>query len=138
MARKKQPPPATPKNQGLGPPGANPLFFGVLLAVGVGVVVALSAGDAEWFRSNALYRMGVGALATGIAYVVVAALWLGWHRRVFKKLGALGAAIEMPDQETAQEVDARDSEVADFMDTTTAAINELGKHVEALEDDSGD
>jgi len=128
MARKKHRP-AAPKDQGLGPPGANPLFFGVLLAVVIGVVVAAFAGDAEWFHSNVLYRMGVGALATGIAYAVVTALWLGWHRRVFKKLTALGAGVEMPDQQTAEEVDARDSEIAEFMNTTTAAIDEMGEHI---------
>ena len=111
---------------GLGPPGPNPLFFGVIAALVLGIVAGLIAGgEHEVVQSNAVYRLVVGAIVFVVFYGVVAALWLAWHRRTFKKVSVAGAGAEAPSQETAGEVSKRDEEIKDFMETTTEAIEEL-------------
>jgi predicted ABC-type sugar transport system permease subunit len=75
---------------GLGRPGPNPLFFGVLVAVGLGGAAAAVASDKTTVvHSNLVFRLIVGGIMAAVAYGVVAALWFAWHRRTFAKLGSL-------------------------------------------------
>ena len=56
----------------------------------------------------------------------------GWHQQPFKRLGVAGASAEVPD-DVREEVTQRDLEVAEFMGTTTKAMEELERRVLALE-----
>ena len=110
---------------GLGQPGPNPLFFAVVAAVVVAVIVGIAAGDDEIVGSNLVYRLVVGGIALAVLYGAIAMVWLAWHRRVLKRLSVAGTGGEAPDQETASEISARDEDIKEFMDTTTKAIEEL-------------
>src|SRR3954451_8048248 len=81
----------------LGPPGLNPLFWGVVLSLACGGVAGALAGDATILHSNLLFRLVVGGAVTAVAYAVVVVLWLAWHRRTLKRFGAAGANAEAPD-----------------------------------------
>ena len=118
-------------------PGANPLFFGVLAALAVGGLAAVAAGDATVLHSNVIFRVAVGGAVAAVAYLAVVALWLAWHRKSFKKLGFWGGAVEADDAPIADDVRQRDLEVAEFMGTTTKALEELGRRVEQLEQNRG-
>jgi hypothetical protein len=121
------------KPQGLGPPGPNPLFFGVTGAIGAGLLAAVtSSGTKTLIGSNLVSRLAVGLIVFGVAYAVVAALWFAWHRRTFKGVHGPGFGADAPDQIDA-ETNARDEKIAAFMETTTAAIDELNARVDALE-----
>lgn len=114
-------------------PGLNSLFVGVVACVAVGGLAAGFAGESELLHSNIVFRIVVGGVVAAICYAVVAALWLGWHRKLIAKLGIGVANLETGQAETEKEVTARDLEVAEFMGTTTNAIEELKRRVEALE-----
>lgn len=121
---------------GLGPPGFNALFLGVVIALVAGLAAGDRAGGSTLLKSNLVFRTVVGGVAFGIVYCVVAALWFAWHRRTFQKLGAGTASAEAPaNQATETEVAARDEDITDFMDTTTGAIEELDRRLRDLEDD---
>ncbi len=122
------------RTTGLGAGGPNPLFFGVVFAVIVGLVGGiLSTGSKTLLSSNLVFRVVVGAILFLVAYGVVAALWFAWHRRTFKGLKAGGVGVEAPDQALDDETSARDTEVAEFMATTTKAIEELATRLRNLE-----
>jgi hypothetical protein len=125
--------------QGAAPsPGPNPLFFGVLVAVAVGVLVGSAAGDGRVLESHALFRIVVGGAAFVVAYLVVAALWLGWQRRLFKRVHVAAGGVDMSDDDAVRrEVTARDREISEFMGHTTKAMEELDRRVTNLEDDEG-
>lgn len=114
-------------------PGFNPLFFGTAAALVLGVVIAASAGDATVLHSNLLFRAAVGGGVAAVLYAAVVALWLAYHHRTFKRLGVAGTSVEPGDAKTADEITERDLEVAEFMGTTTNAIDELRRRVEDLE-----
>lgn len=119
-----------------GEPGFNPLFVGVLLAVVLGVIAGLFAGDSTLLRSNLVFRFVVGGVVAAIAYAIIAALWLAWHRQLVKKLGIAGQNFEPGNPAKEAEVRNRDLEVAEFMGASTEATEELKRRVEALEDES--
>ena len=110
---------------GLGRPGFNPLFLGVLIAVLLALIAGLEAGNDELLKSNLVYRFVVGGVVCAVLYAVVTVSWLAWHRRVLKRLNVAGTGGETPDQGTAQELSDRDEEIKEFMETTTKAIGEL-------------
>lgn len=115
---------------GLGPPGPNPLFFGVLLSLLLGTLVGAFAGEGNRVAgSDLLYHLSVGGVAAAAFYAVVVVLWLAWHRRALKKLNLGLGSGETPGQDTAGEVTARDEEIKEFMETTTAAIEDLNSRL---------
>jgi hypothetical protein len=117
----------------MGRPGPNPLFFGVLSAVVLGVVAAvLASGERTIAHSNLIFRLAVGGIAAAVAYGVVAALWFAWHRRTFKGLRIAGSGADAPEQ-IEHETAARDDDIAAFMAATTAAIEDLNARIDALE-----
>jgi hypothetical protein len=83
--------------------------------------------------SNLVFRFAVGAIVAVVLYAITVAIWLAWHRKTFRKVGFGGAAVEADPDATAGELSARDREVAEFMDATTHAIDQLVVRVEALE-----
>jgi hypothetical protein len=115
-------------------PGPNPLFLGTAVALVVGVLAGALAGDGALVSSNLVHRLVVGAVTAAVVYVAVVALWLAYHRRTFKKVGVAGAHVETGDPATAAEIGERDLKVAEFMGTTTSAIDELRRRIERLED----
>ncbi len=118
---------------GLGRPGPNPLFFGVIAAIALGVVVAASTGDAKLLHSNLVFRVVVGGIVSAVAYGAVAAIWFAYHRRTFQSLNVAGSGAQAPDQGTAEDLRARDEELKEFMETATDALAEL---VDRVEDES--
>lgn len=118
---------------GLGPPGPNPLFFGVLGALAIGAVAGVTSSDTKTLLvSNLVFRLAVGGIAFAVTYGVVAAIWFAWHRRTFKGIRVAGSGADAPDQ-IESETNARDAEVAEFMETTAAAIEDLNARLDALE-----
>lgn len=120
---------------GLGPPGPNPLFFGVLGGLVLGIVAGLLAGDGEpaaALRSNLVFRIEVGLVVALVAYVGAAALWLAWHRSLFQRLTLGGAGLETPDQK--DDVAERDAGIKLFMEETTDTLLKLSERVEDLEE----
>jgi hypothetical protein len=111
----------------------NPLFFGTAGALLVGIAVGAFAGEATLLHSNLLFRVVVGGAVAAVLYVAVVALWLAAQHRTFKKIGVAGANVEPGDEANAQEIGQRDREVAEFMGTTTKAIEELERRVKGLE-----
>jgi hypothetical protein len=131
MATQKRPLRLRPP--GLGPPGPNPLFFGVVVALAIGVVAGVtSSGTKTLLGSDLVFRLAVGGIAFVLTYVVVAAVWFAWHRRTFKAIHLAGAGADAPEQ-IESETNARDDDIAEFMETTTAAIEELNARLDALE-----
>lgn len=122
-----------PKSSGLGPPGPNPLFFGVLLALIVGVAAAVEgSGTKSVLGSNLVFRIVVGGISFVVAYGIVAALWFAWHRRTFKGVNLAGVGAQAPEQ-LESETTARDDEIAEFMRATTAAIDDLNRRMNEVE-----
>ena len=121
-----------PGRPGEGPVGPNPLFFGVLGAIALGVVAAVLAGDAKVLQSNLVYRLIVGGVTTTIAYGVVAILWFAWHRLTLERLGVAGANAQAPAQQA--EITARDQEVGEFLERTTEVVEDLDERLGRLED----
>lgn len=120
-------------SSGLGPSGPNPLFFGVLLALALGIVTGLEGGNRKTLlASNVVFRLAVGMVAFAVVYLVVAALWFAWHRRTFKGIRLAGSGADAPEQ-LESETNARDEEIAEFMQNTTAAIEDLNARLDALE-----
>jgi hypothetical protein len=117
-----------PPDQG---PGPNPLFFGVLAAVVIGMAFGAVAGDGELLHSNLLFRFVVGGAVAAILYITAAAMWLAWHRRTFTKLRIASSGVDAPD--VREEVRKRDLEVAEFMGATTQALEDVGRRLEQLE-----
>jgi hypothetical protein len=115
-------------------PGPNPLFFGILAAVAAGLILGAAAGDGRVLESNLLFRVVAGAAGFAVAYLVVAALWLGWQRRLFKRVHVATSGVDMPDDAVQREVTARDREVSEFMGATTKAVEELDRRVTNLEE----
>lgn len=90
--------------QGLGQPGPNPLFFAMLVALCLGSLAGATAGDgapSAALRSNLVFRIEVGAVAALTAYWAAAALWLAWHRTLFRRMGVGTAGVESPEQNEA-------------------------------------
>jgi hypothetical protein len=131
MAAKKPQLLETESNRGTA--GPNPLFFGTALAVLVGLVVGSSAGHATLLQANLLFRVVVGGGVALVLYLGVVALWLAYHRRTFRKVGVGGTNVEPGDEAASEEIRSRDLEVAEFMGTTTNAIDELRRRLEKLE-----
>lgn len=91
--------PSQSQAPGLGEPGANPLFFGVLIALTLGLVAGLtSSGTTTLLRSNLVFRVAVGGIVAGVAYVAVAAVRFAWHRRTFKGFRGPGFGADAPEQ----------------------------------------
>lgn len=133
------PRPSKPPRAGLGPAGFNPLFVGVLLASVVAVIAGAKAGDHTLLGSGIVFHLVVGGITFAVLYGLVALLWLAWHKRLIQKVGVGPASGEAPtDQSTEEEwADTRDAEIETFMETTTKAIDELGREVADLKGDSG-
>jgi hypothetical protein len=102
----------------------------VLVVVAVGAVVAALAGDATLLRSNVVFRVVVGLVVAAGLYVVVVALWLAYHRKTFRSVGAAGATAEIPDP---SEVKVRDEEIAEFMRATTEGLADVDRRLRELE-----
>jgi hypothetical protein len=122
--------------EGLGKPGANPLFFGVLTGLLLGVIAGVAAGHASpaaALHSNIVFRVEVGVIVTAVSYWAAGALWLAWHRTLFQKFGFGQATAEAP---TQHDVAERDTKVEAFMEETTESITKLEARVQELEDRS--
>lgn len=120
--------------QGLGPAGWNPLFFGVLVGVILGLAAGILAGDREpaiALYSNIVFRVEVGLIVALVAYWVAAALWLSWHQTLFRRIGIGNTGVEPPEQDPVAQ---RDSKVEDFMSETTETLANLEERLSALED----
>jgi len=121
--------------QGLGPPGWNPLFVGVLVGLVLGLVAGLCAGTSKpgsALHSNAVFRVQVGFVVAFAAYAAAAALWLAWHKTLFQRFGFGNAGLEPPDKQQA--LAERDDKIDDFMSETTETVDEFRARIEALED----
>jgi hypothetical protein len=124
--------------QGLGEPGANPLFFAVLTGIGLAVAAALGAGDqapSVALHSNMVFRVEVGLVVALATYFAIGALWLAWHRTLFHKIGFGNAGAESPEQK--ETVAERDAKLEDFMAETTETLDNLEGRLEDLESASG-
>jgi hypothetical protein len=129
--------PSTESNSppGLGPPGPNPLFFGVLGGLVLGNLAGLWVGDGEpaaALHSNFVFRIEVGVIVALVAYVGAAALWLAWHRSLFQRLTLGGAGLETPEQK--DDLAARDARIELFMEETTDTLLRLSERVGDLEE----
>jgi hypothetical protein len=114
-------------------PGPNPLFFGVLAVVALGILAGALAGDGTLLNSNLVFRIAVGGAVAGAGYIIVVVAWLAWHRRTMTKFGFAGQTMEAGASPETLEITERDLEVAQFMGTATEAIDELRRRVEELE-----
>jgi len=122
--------------QGLGPPGPNTLFWGVLAGIGAGVIAGLLVEGREpavALKSELVFRIEVGVIVAVVAYWAIGALWLAWHQTLFRKLGFGGAGAEPP--ETREAIEQRDEKVEDFMETTAETLQNHTERLEALEQD---
>lgn len=118
---------------GLGPSGPNPLFFGVLAALVAGAGAGATSSDSKaLLGSNLIFRFVVGGIVFVVIYGVVAAIWFAWHRRTFKGVRVAGSGADAPEQ-IESETTARDNDIAEFMEKTTAAIDDLNARLDALE-----
>lgn len=121
------------ESQGLGPPGPNPLFFGILLGLALGLTAGLAVepeDPAAALESEFVFRLVVGLAVAMISYWAAAALWLGWHRRLFQRFGVGSATAEAPAQQ------ARDESIGAFVEETTEALDKLEQQVAKLEEKS--
>jgi hypothetical protein len=128
------PPDKHPAPQGLGPPGSNPLFWGVLLAVVLGLVAALRVDPQTpkvALESEFLFRLIVGLAVAFVAYWVAAALWLAWHRTLFRRIGLGNASMETPEQQQA--LTERDQKLSEFVETAPETLAGLAEQVETLQ-----
>ncbi|MDQ4105615.1 MAG: hypothetical protein M3157_00355 [Actinomycetota bacterium] len=116
---------------------SNPLFWAVVFVVVVAVLAACMAGDeapSTALYSNIVFRVEVGAVTAFVLYVAAGALWLGWHKTMFKRIGFSAANVETPEQQA--EITKRDDDINKFMDKTTKAVAGLEERVTALEPDN--
>lgn len=128
-------------NDGQGARGApNPLFFGLLAVTVLALVVASAIPPQETalgLNSHLVYRVEVGVLMWLVGYLVLAGLWLAWHRRLFKRLPVPGlGGAESPEgdmEEAANELDAARTEMEEFRSTTKDALMILGERVARIE-----
>jgi hypothetical protein len=115
------------------------LFYLVVVAVAFGVLAALvPPSDSEKpgfaLRSNFVYHLEIGLVATAVFYVVGMAMWLAWHGKGFFKLPA---GIEAPDPAVFDsaadnfEADKRDIEV--LRTELAEGLSEIEERVSALE-----
>src|SRR3954465_13053464 len=69
--------------------GPNPLFFWLLLVTAAAAATAVAIPPkhvAVAIDSALIYRLEAAGIVWLVGYLIVAGIWLGWHRRLFKKI----------------------------------------------------
>jgi hypothetical protein len=128
-------PSGTPAPQGLGPPGRNPLFWGVLGGMSLGVLAGVlvhGRAPAAALNSELVFRIEVGLIVALVTYWAVGALWLAWHQTLFRRLGFGTAGAEPPERQEA--VEQRDEKVEEFMEKTAETLENHTERLEVLEE----
>lgn len=120
--------------QALGPPGPNPLFFGVVLSIGFGLWAALGVDPRTpqaSLDSVLVFRLQVGVAVALVGYCATGALWLAWRRTLYRRVGVGGGALEPPEKKQAEE--ERDDKIGEGLARTADALDGLRERVESLE-----
>ena len=110
----------------------SPFFIVSLPAFALGLIAALSAGDAEpafALKSNLVFRAEVGAAVFGLLYAVTLLLFLVWHGRAPQQLGGGPATM----QTTPQIVDGGQELGVTMPDRDTSVDPEQGQPNERAE-----
>jgi hypothetical protein len=130
---------AQQQQRGLRRSGPNPLFFS-LLALAAGAMLAAAAIPPQRvgvaLNSVLVYRVEAAGVIWLVGYLIVAGVWLGWHRRLFKRLPVPGMGdAETPDyaQTAVDELEKQIAEMTEFRRTTLDAVTEVKERVARLE-----
>jgi hypothetical protein len=116
------------------------LFFS-LLALAAGAMLAAAAIPPQRagvaLNSVLVYRVEAAGVMWLVGYLIVAGVWLGWHRRLFKRLPVPGLGdAELPDgdaQTAVDELEKQAGEMKEFRRTTLDALTEVKERVARLE-----
>lgn len=120
--------------------GPNPLFFSLLALAGAAAVIAVAIPSQHLgiaLESALIYRVEAAGIVWLVGYLIVAGIWLGWHRRLFKKFPIPGmGSTETPDddaQTAVDELEQQSEEMQEFRRTTLDALGELKERVARVE-----